>query len=157
MNICVGDLEDHDPDLTKSLLWMLDNSVNDLGLIFTYETDILGNCVTKELVPQGMDMSVDDTNKRKYVKLFCEMKMNQEIQEQIKAFLKGFRTILPKRFISHLRPAELELIISGSQTIDLVDMKENCTYPFICGILKFALFKKAYSSSDDMVNCFNLE
>lgn len=41
----VEDLEDIDPEMAKSLLWILKNDIGDddaLGLSFTYESEVLG-------------------------------------------------------------------------------------------------------------------
>ena len=88
----------------------------------------MGQIVTKELIPGGFDIILDETNKKDYVKKFCEIKMRKEIEPQLQAFLKGFRSVLPKGFVSHFRPAEFELLISGMQNIDIEDMKRYCCY-----------------------------
>jgi len=41
-NLYVHDLEDIDPELSKSLVWMLDNDVEDLMYDFSYIETILG-------------------------------------------------------------------------------------------------------------------
>jgi len=107
---------------------MLENSVDELCLNFTYETDYLGTNVVKELIPGGEDILVTDENKKDYLKKFCEMKMTKEIEPQIQAFLKGFRTLLPLSYISHFSYTEFQLLISGLQKIDVEEMKEYCEY-----------------------------
>jgi len=118
------DLEDYDADLAKNLQWMLENNVEDLSATFTYETEILDQRVTQELCEGGFEKDVTEENKKDYIKRVCEAKMTKEIQKQVQAFLKGFRTILPKDFLSHLSTSELELIVSGAPEIDLEDMKK---------------------------------
>ena len=126
--ITINDLEDLDPSLHKNLTWILENDVSELGMTFTYEIDFMGQTVTKELIPGGAEIMVDELNKKDYVKKFCEMKMIKEIESQLQAFIRGFSYILPSSFVGHLSPAELQMLISGLQEIDVKDMKANCKY-----------------------------
>ena len=104
---------------------MLDNSVDDLYLTFTHEAEILNQRAVIELCEGGADIFIDDVNKKDYVKKVCEARMTKQIEAQTKAFLKGFYTILPHSFISHLSTSELEMIISGVPKIDLDEMKKH--------------------------------
>jgi E3 ubiquitin-protein ligase HUWE1 len=44
------------------------------------------------------------------------------------AFLKGFFSIVPQDLIKIFDNRELELLLSGLPTIDIDDLKDNCTY-----------------------------
>jgi len=61
-----------------------------------------------------------------------------EVQEQIDALLQGFRHVIPLEYISTFSVADLELLMSGMQEIDVEDMKQN---------LELSGFKE----SDDLV------
>mmetsp|Transcript_41437 Transcript_41437/g.36805 ORF Transcript_41437/g.36805 Transcript_41437/m.36805 type:complete len:127 (-) Transcript_41437:162-542(-) len=113
----------------KSLKSILEyDEVEELALDFTYETEIMGERVVKELVPGGYNKKVTNENKREYVTKFCYAMTTKEIEKQLTAFLKGFRTILPKAYIEHLSPADLDQIIRGLPEIDLAMLKKNFTY-----------------------------
>jgi len=127
-DITFNDLGDTDPNLAKNLQWMLENDIDDIGLDFTYETEVLGQIITKELVPDGKNIPLNNSNKKEYVRRVCEMKMTLEAQEQIQAFVKGFRTALPLAFVSHFSTSELELLISGIQQVDLSLLRKYCEY-----------------------------
>ena len=129
--ITIADLADLDPNLSKSLKWMLENDITDAGLTFTYETEILNQHVTKELIDGGFDVDVDESNKKEYVMRICEALMTKEIEAQTGAFLKGFHAVVPRRFLSFLSPSDLGLIIAGTPTIDLEDIKKNCRYEYL--------------------------
>ena len=129
-DITLSDLEDSDPGLAKNLQWILDNDIDDIGLDFTYETEVLGQIVTKELVPNGKNIPLNNSNKKEYVKKLCEMKMTIEVQDQIQAFVKGFRTALPLGYIRFFSTSELELLIAGIQQIDLELLKGCCEYMY---------------------------
>jgi len=125
MEIAIKDLEDIDADLTKNLRWILDNSVEELYQTFTYEVDIADRRETRELIPGGYDTFVDDISKKQLVKQICLQKMITEVQGQVDAFLKGFQSVIPLEMISSFTVAELQLLISGEQEIDITDMKMN--------------------------------
>jgi Ubiquitin-protein ligase len=127
-HLSLNDLEDVDPDLANGLRYILENDANDLGLTFTYETKIFEDLVMKELIPGGSEIYVDNENKKDYVKKFCEAKMITEIEAELQAFLKGFRTLLPIGYLSHFSPGELELMIAGVQKLNLDELKANSIY-----------------------------
>jgi Ubiquitin-protein ligase len=124
----VADLEDKDPELAKNLRWCLENDVTDLDFTFTYESEVFGEPITRELIPKGENIKVDNDNKKEYVKKFCGALMVKEIEPQIQAFLKGFRSLIPLKYISHLSSSEFELLITGVQVIDKEAMKRTCSY-----------------------------
>jgi len=63
-----------------------------------------------------------------YVKKFCLHNMTNEIKNQIMAFVHGFRLIIPLKMISMFSISELQLMISGLESVDFSDMKEYCKY-----------------------------
>jgi len=123
--IAISDLEDVDAALGKNLQWILNNEVDELYLTFTHEVEIFGDRIVEELQDGGFDTYLNESNKKDYVKKVSEARMTKEIEEQLKAFLKGFRLILPRKCLAHLGTGELEIIISGTPKIDLDDMKKH--------------------------------
>ena len=123
--ITITDLEDIDADLSKNLRWILENDVAGLDLTFTHEVEELGQRTTRELKEGGLDIIIDESNKKEYVKAVCEARMTTDIQDQLKAFIKGFRMVLSQDMLSIFTASEFEILISGSPIIDLKDMKEN--------------------------------
>ena len=120
-----------DPNLLNNIKWLLDNDVSEFGLIFEYETEILGRSVTRSLVEGGSNIEVNENNKNEYVLRLCEALMMKEIEGQISAFLQGLYAIIPRSFLSMLLPSDLEVIIAGTRTIDLEDMRSHCRYEFL--------------------------
>lgn len=47
------DLEDIDPELSRNLVWMLENDVDDLMYDFSYVENILGQQKTIDLIKEG--------------------------------------------------------------------------------------------------------
>lgn len=123
--ITISDLEDVDADLGRNLQWVLENDVECLDLTFTHEVEFLDERFMLELQEGGFDIVVNESNKKEYVKKVCEVMMSQEIEKQLKAFLKGFRTILPRSCLSHFSTGELEIIVAGTPQIDFEEMKKH--------------------------------
>uniref|UniRef100_A0A914HYU0 HECT-type E3 ubiquitin transferase n=1 Tax=Globodera rostochiensis TaxID=31243 RepID=A0A914HYU0_GLORO len=94
------DIESEDPDLFKSLEFLLNHAVEDLGTELSF-------CVEEN----GLKTTVTDSNKQEYVHLMCQMKMTGSIRQQLNAFLE-----------------ELELLISGLPDIDVDDLCGNTEY-----------------------------
>lgn len=124
------DLESEDPAFFKSLDFLLQNPIDDLGLDLTFSTEVeeFGVRSVRDLKPNGRKIEVNDANKDEYVKLVCQMKMTGSIRKQLDAFLTGFYEIIPKDLISMFNEQELELLISGLPTVDIDDMAANTDY-----------------------------
>jgi len=81
-----------------------------------------------ELIPDGANVLVTDENKVNYVKRVATFRLYEAIKPQMDAFLKGFFSIVPSDLLKIFDNRELELLLSGLPTIDIDDLKENCTY-----------------------------
>ncbi|VDK63407.1 unnamed protein product, partial [Onchocerca ochengi] len=124
------DLESEDPSFYKSLEFLLNNPIEDLGteLTFSLEVEEFGVRKMRMLKENGSSIPVTDENKEEYVKLVCQMKMTGSINQQLKAFLEGFYEIIPKHLISIFNEQELELLISGLPNVDIDDLYANTEY-----------------------------
>mmetsp|Transcript_66993 Transcript_66993/g.77727 ORF Transcript_66993/g.77727 Transcript_66993/m.77727 type:complete len:328 (+) Transcript_66993:1-984(+) len=121
----LSDLEEIDQVLYSSLLWILENDIDDLFQTFSYEVDIAGERHTIDLIPEGSLTLVTNKNKKLYVKLLAMAKMYDEVQEEIKAFIKGFSTVIPIAKMQVFTPSEFETIVAGASFIDVEDMKKH--------------------------------
>uniref|UniRef100_A0A915ELL0 HECT-type E3 ubiquitin transferase n=1 Tax=Ditylenchus dipsaci TaxID=166011 RepID=A0A915ELL0_9BILA len=108
------DIESEDPSYFKSLEFLLNNPIEDLGteLTFSVEVDEFGVQSMRDLKENGSNLLVTDANKEEYVQLVCQMKMTSSIRKQLDAFLEGFYQIIPKKLISIFNEQELELLVS---------------------------------------------
>ncbi|KAK6177350.1 hypothetical protein SNE40_015469 [Patella caerulea] len=124
------DMESEDYSFYQGLVFLIDNSVHDLGYELTFNTEIqeFGVTESRDLKPNGRNIPVTDENKREYVKLVCQMRMTADIRKQLNAFLEGFYDIIPKKLVSIFTEQEIELLISGLPTIDIDDLKSNSEY-----------------------------
>lgn len=123
------DMEAVDPEYHKSLVWMLENSIEGiLDLTFSAEIDEFGQQKVIDLIEDGRNIAVTDANKQDYVRLIVESKLYTAVREQITAFLQGFHEIIPKNLVGIFGEKELELLISGVPDIDIDDWKNNTEY-----------------------------
>lgn len=109
-DLYISDLEDLDPEQSKHLHWVLENSVEGylltyiliiiitgkkfnyflkyymyyrLDLEFCLNRERFGEVVTIELVENGENKLVTDENKKDYVKLIVNYIMTEQIKDQI--------------------------------------------------------------------------
>ena len=122
------DLEEFDNELYKNLKWCLENPVADLGLTFAETRDFFGVNEEVDLVEGGRELEVTEDNKFEYVQRMAYHKLYKAIQKQVDAFLQGFYEIIPRQMIQIFDNRELELLISGLPSIDIMDLKENTMY-----------------------------
>jgi ubiquitin-protein ligase E3 C len=82
-------------------------------------------------LPGGRDIEVTNANVLTYVHLLAHFKLNLETAAQCRAFLRGFRDLVPVPWIRLFSPRELQRLIggdSGDRGIDIADLKANMKY-----------------------------
>ena len=127
--VTLKDIESIDLKYYNSLVWMLENEIeNAIFETFSIEREEFGVVNTIDLIENGRNILVNDTNKQEYVQLVAEWKMIGSVKEQLDNFLSGFHDIVPESLISIFNEQELELLISGLPDIDVDDWKNNTDY-----------------------------
>lgn len=61
-------------------------------------------------------------------RLMTEWRMTRGIEEQTKAFLEGFNSVVPLEWLKYFDERELELMLCGMQEIDVEDWQRNTIY-----------------------------
>ncbi|XP_043469470.1 E3 ubiquitin-protein ligase SMURF1 [Leptopilina heterotoma] len=124
--ITLSDIEGVDPDLHRSLTWMLENSIDGvLDASFSVEHSSFGVLRNHELKPGGKDMTVTEDNKKEYVRLYVNYRFMRGIEQQFLALHKGFHELIPPQLLRPFDERELELVIGGLGTIDINDWKTH--------------------------------
>ncbi|XP_075557590.1 SMAD specific E3 ubiquitin protein ligase [Dermacentor variabilis] len=124
--IHLDDIEVVDPDLHRSLTWMLNNDIGDIiDTTFSVEHNAFGQLQVHELKPNGKDLPVTDDNKKEYVRLFVNYRFMRGIEQQFLALQKGFSELIHPNLLKSFDEKELELVIGGLGKIDLEDWKAN--------------------------------
>lgn len=124
--ITLNDIEDVDPELHRSLTWMLENNIN--GVIdstFSVENNSFGALKVHELKTNGASIQVTEDNKREYVKLYVNYRFMRGIEQQFLALSKGFGELIPSQLLRPFDERELELVIGGISKIDVNDWKTH--------------------------------
>lgn len=120
-----------DPQLYKNLTYVkhYEGDVEDLGLTFSFDQDVLGKIISHELIPGGRSINVTNENRILYIHMMAHFKMHKQIQNQVSAFRRGFRTVVPFDWLNLFSGPEVQRLISGDNTpIDLKDLRRNTSY-----------------------------
>ncbi|GAA5885327.1 hypothetical protein JCM6882_009571 [Rhodosporidiobolus microsporus] len=140
--ITLADMESVDAEMFRSLTWMLENDITDvLENTFSAEDDRFGETVTIDLKPGGRDVEVTNDNKKEYVQLIVEWRIQRRVEDQFKAFLSGFNELIPQELINVFDERELELLIGGMSEIDVDDWQKHTDY-------------RGYQQGDEVVQWF---
>ncbi|XP_042197010.1 E3 ubiquitin-protein ligase SMURF1 [Callorhinchus milii] len=124
--IQLSDLESVDPELHKSLIWILENDITPvLDHTFCVEHNCFGRIIQQELKPNGRNVPVTEENKREYVRLYVNWRFMRGIEAQFLALQKGFNELIPQHLLKPFDQKEIELIIGGLGKIDINDWKAN--------------------------------
>ncbi|KAG5853750.1 hypothetical protein ANANG_G00029600 [Anguilla anguilla] len=124
--ITLDDMEAVDPDLHKSLVWILDNDITGvLDHTFCVEHNAYGEIIQHELKPNGKSVPVTEDTKKEYVRLYVNWRFLHGIEAQFLALQKGFNEVIPQHLLKSFDEKELELIVCGLGKIDINDWKSN--------------------------------
>ncbi|KAL0279040.1 UNVERIFIED_CONTAM: hypothetical protein PYX00_000684 [Menopon gallinae] len=124
-SITLDDIAGVDPDLHRSLQWLLHNDVTQLDTTFSVEHEAFGELRVHELKAGGKDLPVTQENKKEYVKLYVNYRFMRGIEQQFLALLKGFTEVVPANLLRLFDERELELVLGGIGRIDVEDWKQN--------------------------------
>lgn len=110
-----------DPTVYKSIKYLLDNQIDDLGIDFSYILNIFGETQIVELTKDGKSIQVNETNKKEYIKALCIAKMTSEIEHQTLAFIQGLEEVVPREALDLLTENDLGIHLAGMPTLDCID------------------------------------
>ncbi|KPI93022.1 E3 ubiquitin-protein ligase SMURF2 [Papilio xuthus] len=124
--ITLRDIRDVDPELHRSLSWMLENSI--AGVIdttFSVECASFGAVRSVELRPGGAVETVTDANKRDYVRLYVAHRFTRGAERQWLALQRGLADIVPPQLLRPLSPKDLQPLLAGRADLDPVDWRRH--------------------------------
>lgn len=88
--VSIKDMETLDLDYYKSLLWMLENDIEEIITeTFSIEVDDFGDMKVVDLVENGRNIPVTEENKQEYVQRVVEYRLTGSVQTQLEKFLEG--------------------------------------------------------------------
>ncbi|OQR76630.1 E3 ubiquitin-protein ligase HECW1-like [Tropilaelaps mercedesae] len=126
----LSDLEYLDEDFHRSLQWLRDNDISDLGLELTFSVteEVAGKTLEKELKPGGRNLQVTERNKKEYIDKMVKWRLERGVSEQTENLVKGFYEVIDPRLVSVFDARELELVIAGTMEIDIHDWRKHTEY-----------------------------
>ncbi|KAI9203945.1 uncharacterized protein BJ171DRAFT_582322 [Polychytrium aggregatum] len=126
------DLCEVDPDLGKGLQQLLECS-DDVEEVYSrtfqveYET-ITGEIKEYELVKNGSQRSVTNSNRQEFVDLYVDFLLNQLVSLQFTSLRAGFDTVMSGSAMELFRPEELQELVCGSPTLDFNELEAATQY-----------------------------
>lgn len=124
--ITLRDIRDVDPELHRSLSWMLENSI--AGIIdttFSVECSSFGAVRSVELRPGGTNEAVTDANKREYVRLYVAHRFTRGAERQWLALQRGLADVIPPQLLRPLSPRDLQPLLAGRADLDPADWRRH--------------------------------
>ena len=90
----------------------------------------VGSSVVYPMVPGGAAIEVTEENKVQYLDLWLRHKLESEIDESTRWFVKGLTTIVPPGVLNMFSPNELQLLLGGDVLDDagLNDLFQHISY-----------------------------
>lgn len=119
----IEDLKEVEPTMVSNFnkLSKLDDITN-LGLKFEISiNDIYDNIKNYELIPNGSNIPVDDTNKFYYINKYTRFLLDEIVDKQFTQFFNGFRHAMGTDSLNLFTPFEIQKLVTGSDEYN----KEN--------------------------------
>lgn len=125
----IDELASLDPELYKNLIYIRHHDVSDLDLTFSIDQDMMGKIENFELEPGGRHIPVTNQNRVRYIHSVANFRMRTQIEEQTKAFIRGFKSIVNLEWLHMFSASEFQRLISGDTApIDLQDLRRHTKY-----------------------------
>ena len=115
-----------DPELFKNLhkLKNYKGDLTELEINFVIHDDITNNMT--ELVPNGNNIMVSNSNVITYLYRYANYKLNETIKRQLGCFMNGFHRVINKKWLKIFSVEEIEMIVNGNEnTLDVDDFIYN--------------------------------
>ncbi|KAF7480263.1 Hypothetical predicted protein [Marmota monax] len=121
------DLKELSPLLGKNLQCLLNAEAADMEELFIYfsihwdQTDV-------DLIPNGISVPVDQSNKQDYVSRCVDYIFNISVKAVYEEFHRGFYKVCNWEIIRHFQPEELMTAIIGDTNYDWEQFEKNSQY-----------------------------
>ncbi|ETW03894.1 hypothetical protein H310_04319 [Aphanomyces invadans] len=123
----LDDLRSLDAEMYRHIVELKSNrDVEALGLTFTVAS---GPSSVHELEPGGSLVPVTNDNVIRYIHKLADFKLNAQIAAASRAFLQGFHDLIPTTWLHLFSPAELQMLIGGSNyDVNVDDWRAHTNY-----------------------------
>lgn len=127
----IDDLPSLDAGLARNLAMVrdYDGDVEDLGLSFAVDDEVMGQIRTTPLRPGGSDIDVTNENKLLYVHLVADYRLNRQMEAQVASFLRGFHQLVQPAWLRLFHAREVQRLIGGDDVpLDVADLRQHARY-----------------------------
>jgi hypothetical protein len=101
-----------------------DLNTDPIDSTFSLTTNTFGQIKTVDLIPNGSQIPVTESNKQCYVQLFLNHRFKSGIEVQFLSLQKGFNEVVPGEVLKGWAGEELEQILRGRDHISVQEWKK---------------------------------
>uniref|UniRef100_A0A8C7CAA8 HECT and RLD domain containing E3 ubiquitin protein ligase 4 n=1 Tax=Oncorhynchus kisutch TaxID=8019 RepID=A0A8C7CAA8_ONCKI len=131
-NPTLDDLKELMPDVGRSLQQLLDYTEDDVEdtfcLNFTVTVENFGATEVLELVPNGMDICVDNSNRPEFVSAYVDYIFNKSVAALFESFFAGFHKVCGGKVLELFQPNELQAMVIGNTNYDWKELEKSTEY-----------------------------
>ncbi|XP_066487809.1 probable E3 ubiquitin-protein ligase HERC6 [Tiliqua scincoides] len=124
----LDDLKELNPKVGTSLQQLLDYEQDDIEEAFELCHCISWDNRDVDLIPNGMSVAVNHTNKIDYVNQYVDYVFNKSVDGIFEEFKRGFYKVLEKQIINFFEPQELMTVAIGNENYDWDVFEKNTIY-----------------------------
>lgn len=127
----LDELASLDAELARNLAFVrnYDGDMEDLGLVFAVDDDILGKVVTTPLRFGGSACDVTSENVILYTHLVADYRLNKQTSKQVSALLQGMHAFIKPHWLYPFTAPELQRLLAGDNVpLDVADLKQHVVY-----------------------------
>nr|XP_002745648.3 E3 ISG15--protein ligase HERC5 [Callithrix jacchus] len=122
------DLKELSPDLGKNLQTILDDEGDNFEEVFYIYFNVHWDRNDTDLIPNGRNIIVNQTNKRDYVSKYIDYIFNDSVKVVYEEFRRGFYKMCEEDIIKLFHPEELKDVIVGNTYYDWKTFEKNAHY-----------------------------
>ncbi|KAM7156639.1 putative E3 ubiquitin-protein ligase HERC6 isoform 4-T4 [Molossus nigricans] len=122
------DLKELSPGLGKSLQEVLNYEAEDTGEALHIYFSLHWEQNDVDLIPNGINILVDQTNKKDYVSKCVDYIFNTSVKDVYEEFQRGFYRVCDKEILRLFHPKELMTAIVGNTDYDWKQFEKNSIY-----------------------------
>ncbi|KAI4872056.1 hypothetical protein NFI96_034268, partial [Prochilodus magdalenae] len=128
----LDDLKELMPEIGRSLQQLLDYAEDDVEdtfcLNFTITVENFGATEVLELVPNGMNINVNNHNRQDFVDAYVNYIFNTSVAPLFNAFYAGFHKVCGGKVLELFYPNELQAMVIGNTNYDWKELEKSAEY-----------------------------
>ena len=131
LKLNLNDLKEIDPELGSTMTNTLSLDLpddNDFGLTFEVQYKSWDVLKSHELIPNGKNIKLVNSNKRLFVEKYLDWFFNKSIEKQFKSFSQGFFKVLGNSLIYLFSADDLMMTVCGRTDLNFEELKKGTLY-----------------------------